>query len=159
MVKINVFRTSEILQGEQKWLAQQLDARLGLSLGVDVAFVTSPSDALRAEVVVALGGAARAILMNVTPTSDPSARGSLESYADRTVITTWNIADAIKDVATTKEFLVDMLRARVYAYGLGNRATGGVQSVTVGGEGNPKEFTIDQFEEFVSAYEIALGAK
>lgn len=158
MAKINVFRTSDLLQGEQKWLKSQLDARLGLTLGVDVVFVTSSSEALQAPVVVALGGPSRAILMGVAPQSDPSSRGLVEGFADRTIVTTWGLADAIKDSTMGKEFLVDMLRARVYAYGLGNRNTDYVSTVGVSGENlSQLSFSVETYEEYVSSFGLALG--
>lgn len=157
MVKINIFRTSDLLQGEHKWLKQQLDARLGLVLGVDVAFVSTSSDALQAPVIVALGGASRAILTSGTPQSDISARGLVESFADRVIVTTWGLSDAIKDTRMGKEFLVDLLKARVYAYGLGNRNTDYVSTVEVAGEGSTHQFSVEGYEQFVSTFQQAIG--
>ncbi len=159
MAKISVFRASDLLQGEQKWLRLCLDSRLGMALGVDVAFVSSSSDALQSPVIVALGGASRAILTGGTPVSDASCRGSIESFADRVIVTTWSLGEAIRDPKMGRDFLVDMLRARIYAYGLGNRNTGYVTSVEVSGADNatPTRFDTEHYDQVVSAFEAALG--
>jgi len=121
-----------------------------------VNFVSTSSEALKANVVVALGGASRAILIGTDPQSDASSRGRAESFANRVIVTTWALSDAIRDTQMGKEFLVDMLRARVYGYGLGNRTAGYVSLVNMQGE-LTTSFSVDGFEEFVSAYEKALG--
>ena len=155
---IAIFRTSDLLQGESRWLKAQLDSRLGLVLGVDAKFVTSPSEALQANVILALGGSSRAILMGVSTQSDVSARGQAESFADRVVITTWGLAEAIKDVQAGKDFLVDALRARIYYYGLGNRTVGYVSSASLQGATlGVVPFSVGDFEQFVSAFSSALG--
>jgi len=143
---------------EQKWLKSILDARLALTLGSEVVFTSVVSDALKADTVVILGAASKAVFTGGPMTSDISCRGLIESYVDKTLITTWNLPDAIRHSQYAKEFLVDMLRARIYAYGLGNKNTGFVESISLRGEGGLEDrFSVETFESVITIFEQVLA--
>lgn len=157
MGTLTLFRASDLAHNERKWLKGMADARLGMSLDVDLEFSTVVSMALQKNIIIALGGRARAILMNTAPESDISARGRIEDFAGHIVITTWDLPEVMKDARCAKDFILDVFKARVYLYGLGNRSTGYVESIRMSGQDGEESFSVESFESLVSVYEQCLG--
>jgi hypothetical protein len=152
---IALYRPRELQLNEKRWVKQALDSRLAMSLDIDIVSTNSVTEALSHPVIVILGPQAHSVFHNTPIASGISTRGQILAVGDKTTVTTWDVSDVIKDDHRAKEFLSDMLKARVYFYGLGNRNTGYLESVRMtGSDGQDEIFTIDQFEKMVSVFEV-----
>lgn len=154
---IAVYRTNSLQHNEKRWLKGVMDSKLGLSLDQDLVLDVSVTESLGHKVILALGGSSRSILINQPLQSDISSRGLIESFADSVVITTWNLVEAMQDMTKTQEFLVDVLKAKIYAFGLGNRNTGYIDSVIMRGVDQTDDlFDVNNFERVLEVYEASL---
>lgn len=155
---IAIYRTQNLLPNEKKWLKSLLDTKLGLALGIDVNVYDTVSDTLSAKVGVSLGGDSRSQLINAPLESTVSCRGNAEDFGGVTVITTWDVADVIRDPSNLlRDFLADLLKAKVYLYGLGNRNTGFINMVQLGGpDAAPDQYSVEGYEQFVSAFQASV---
>jgi hypothetical protein len=151
---IALYRPRDLQLNEKRWVKQALDSRLTLSLDIDVLSTNSVSVALEHPVIVIVGAQAHSAFHNTSPASNISTRGQTLAVGDKVSITTWDIPEVMKDDRRAKEFLSDLLKARIYYYGMGNRNTGFLESVRMtGSDGQDELFTLDQFEKMVSVFE------
>lgn len=150
---IAIYRPRDLQLNEKKWIKASLDSRLALSMDVDVVFTTSVAEALEKPVIVLLGSYAHATFHNENVASGLTVRGQINMVGDRIVVSTWDPVDFMKDDRRAKEFLADMLKARIYMYGLGNRNTGYIESVRMSGDGQDEYFSVNMFEKVVEVFE------
>lgn len=153
---ITLFRTSPLKDFEVKWVRSTLN-QMGLSFEVDVRFTTDVIDAVsQIRCCVVLGGVSRAQLLNTPIEHETYTRGTVVEWSNTIVVSTWDIPTAVKDSICFREFRMDMLKAKCYAYGFGNRQVGFVEEVVVSDGQTEEVFNLENIDLFYSQYEKVL---